>query len=350
MGTPSPIYIPLPPSGKFGWPWQTENRTLTHQKANGKIPKISIITPSFNQAHFLEETIRSVLLQNYPIFEYIIIDGGSTDGSVDIIRKYEPWLSFWVSEPDNGQCDAINKGLKHCTGEIVAWINSDDYYNPNVFSKIAEEFLKDSSLGLIFGNIQVFDASGKLSNPISYRHPPSRMLYHLEIPYQPASFFKTSILQRIGPLDASFHYVMDVDLLLRAMTVASYKYLPLSIAIFRIHKKSKTFNAEANFAQELLRLREIMLNQLNQYPALADFNPRQISSNFYRLAAKHYYLARLFSKSAYCLWSACRESPPAIFSIIGDEGIKWFIALFIPISLYRKFSHFFRSRFKTLWH
>lgn len=116
-------------------------------------PRISIVTPSYNQAEFLERTIFSVLNQNYPKLEYIIIDGGSTDGSVEIIKKYDKYLTFWVSEKDNGQADAIRKGFARATGEILAWINSDDTYLPGTFLKVAKAFIKNPKVDLIFGNI-----------------------------------------------------------------------------------------------------------------------------------------------------------------------------------------------------
>ena len=127
MQCPTLSELPPPPSGKTGWPWTEESRRLPNQMPSGcPWPRISVVTPSFNQGKFIEETIRSVLLQGYPNLEYLMIDGGSTDNSVEIIKKYSPWLTYWVSEPDDGQSDAINRGLKMSSGDFATWINSDD--------------------------------------------------------------------------------------------------------------------------------------------------------------------------------------------------------------------------------
>lgn len=132
--------VPPAPPGKSGWPWAAPPCDLAEPNQGFEWPRISVVTPSFNQAHFIEETIRSILLQGYPNLEYIVIDGGSTDGSVEIIREYEPWISYWVSEPDRGMYDAINKGFARATGEIMAWSNTDDVYLPGAFHTIASVF------------------------------------------------------------------------------------------------------------------------------------------------------------------------------------------------------------------
>src|SRR5271154_228000 len=132
--------LPIPPAGKVGWPWTAETSQSLEDPTDSQLwPKISIVTPSFNQGKYIEETIRSVLLQNYPNLEYIVMDGGSTDESIQIIRKYAQFIDHFILEPNEGHADALNKGMKRATGEILAFINSDDLYLPEAFTTVAQE-------------------------------------------------------------------------------------------------------------------------------------------------------------------------------------------------------------------
>ena len=198
-------------------------------------PRISIVTPSFNQAATLEETIRSVLLQGYPNLEYIIIDGGSSDASREIIQKYEPWLTYWVSEPDRGQSHAINKGWRKSTGEILAWINSDDLYEKNALFSIADFFNDNKNIGMVYGDCQVIDINGNLlrDTPTRAFDFKSLVCNHWFIS-QPASFFKKEMVHAVGDIDESLHLIMDWDLYLRAALKGfAISYLPKPLAKFR---------------------------------------------------------------------------------------------------------------------
>jgi glycosyltransferase involved in cell wall biosynthesis len=181
-------------------------------------PKVSIVTPSLNQGRFIEETIRSVLLQGYPNLELIIVDGGSTDGTIDIIRKYESWITHWVSEPDTGQSDAINKGWKRSSGDILAWINSDDTFCPETIWTVAEMFVQDSEIVLVSGAGNVVDMRGEIVSPPS--PPPDMNPYRMirqckGVPVQPSVFFKRRVLKDVGFLDTRLHFVMDWDFWIR---------------------------------------------------------------------------------------------------------------------------------------
>ncbi len=179
-------------------------------------PTVSIITPSYNQAQFLEETIVSVLDQDYSKIEYIIIDGKSTDGSVDIIRKYEDRLAYWVSEPDNGQCHAINKGFKRASGDVIAWLNSDDVYRPGAIREVVKSFHDHPDAVAVIGGCALVDAE---RNVFSFKKPidlnPQRLLCGGGIPGQPAVFFRRELLERVGGLREDLHYILDWEYWLR---------------------------------------------------------------------------------------------------------------------------------------
>ena len=179
-------------------------------------PTVSIVTPSYNQAQFLEETIISVLQQDYPSIEYIIIDGASTDGSVDIVRQYEDRLAYWVSEPDRGQCHAINKGFARAQGAIIAWLNSDDVYRPGAIRQVVEAFRDHPGSVAVVGACALVDAG---RNVFSCKQPtgfaPERLLRGGGVPGQPAVFLRRQVLEKIGGLREDLHYVLDWEYWLR---------------------------------------------------------------------------------------------------------------------------------------
>jgi len=218
-------------------------------------PRISVITPSFNQAQFLEQTIQSVLEQDYPNIEYIVIDGGSTDGSVGIIRQYADRLSHWVSEPDRGQAHAINKGFERATGDILCWINSDDYFFPGVFRQVADAFANSESPMLVYGMCLMFDAGrgwSELRQPVS---PFDRALFRTTMFLdQASSFWTRDLWLKVGPLDEALHYAFDWDWFIRAAERGSFKYVPLLTSAYRIHRNHKTGSGGGVRRQEIRQI------------------------------------------------------------------------------------------------
>lgn len=211
--------LPPPPPHRTGWPWTEGGPGFPEKMPNGSgWPIISIVTPSYNQGQFLEETIRSVLLQGYPNIEYIIMDGGSTDKTLSIIHKYEPWLTYWVSEPDGGQSDAINKGWKKSTGVILAWLNSDDTYRPEALLTVAEIFGDQQNVVLVGGAGNTFNVSGtaNIAGKVFKGLDPYAMLKRSGgVPMQPSIFLRRRVLDDVGYLNTQLHLVMDWEYWIR---------------------------------------------------------------------------------------------------------------------------------------
>lgn len=187
-------------------------------------PKISIVTPSHNQGKFLEETIRSVLLQGYPNLEYIVMDGGSTDGSVDIIRRYEPWLAYWTSKPDRGQAHAINKGWRRATGDILAWLNSDDLYVANALRNLACHWVKNGRPEIIYGDAEVVDEGGRLVARKALREVTLEYLFSIRHLPQPAVFMSRDCLKRLGPMNEDLTFALDFEYFIRAYLLHSVEF------------------------------------------------------------------------------------------------------------------------------
>ncbi len=211
---------------------------------NKKYPKISIITPSYNQGQFLEETILSVLNQDYPNLEYLIIDGGSSDNSVEIIKKYEKHLAYWVSEPDKGQADAINKGFSKCTGDILCWLNSDDVLKSDSLQLVSDFFLLNRDIDCIIGDLEIINERGgllvlKKSVPFDFK----MHLYTACLIPQPATFFTRKVWQETGELDYRLNYQMDYEYFLRMADKGfNFALLRKPLAQFRLHENSKSIS------------------------------------------------------------------------------------------------------------
>jgi glycosyltransferase involved in cell wall biosynthesis len=212
------------------------------QKNESLFPKISIVTPSFNQGIFLEKTILSVLNQEYPNLEYIIIDGGSTDKSINIIKKYEKYLTYWHSKHDRGQSDAIAQGFKRATGSILAWLNSDDIFYPNALNHIGCFFMENSKIDVIYGDSLRIDKDNRVTNEI-YSVPFSKLGFISQAFYfhQASVFWRKTIYDRSNGINTSLHLTMDPDLWLRFYNArAKFCYLPKILSCCRSHSETKT--------------------------------------------------------------------------------------------------------------
>ncbi|MEP7356057.1 MAG: glycosyltransferase family 2 protein [Anaerolineales bacterium] len=230
----------LPPAlaGHTDWPWTAPPPAVEPARP---WPRITVVTPSYNQGPYLEETIRSVLLQGYPNLEYRVIDGGSTDESVPVIRKYAPWLDCWVSELDRGQSHAIEKGFAHATGTILAWLNSDDLYEPGTLLAIGRHFLEHPQAVLIYGDAKLInrDGSARKDRPSARAFDRQWLLEHSNLVPQPAAFFRADAFRAAGGLDEDLHYVMDWDLWLRLGAAGPADFIPRSLARMRIYPEAK---------------------------------------------------------------------------------------------------------------
>jgi len=217
-------------------------------------PKISIITPSYNQGNYIEETILSIINQNYPNLEYIIIDGGSTDNSIEIIKKYKKYLSYWISEKDNGQSDAINKGIQRSTGDLFNWINSDDYLEKGALFEIARLYNDNIDCKLFIGKLKVIGESSesiqtninvKLLKKGSIRNLPAR---------QQSTFFSLNYIKKSGGLNNVLHYCMDAELIFRFLYSSKSNMIATTdkvLGCYRIQSESKGSTKIWDFVDEL---------------------------------------------------------------------------------------------------
>jgi len=236
-------------------------------KEDPNYPKISIVTPSYNQAQFLERTILSVLNQNYPNLEYIIIDGGSTDGSIEIIKKYEKYLAYWVSEKDKGQTDAINKGFQKSTGKIIAWLNSDDTYLPETLYKVMKNFKQNPEADLIFGNIYFINEHDKRIGELKFTEFDfNTLIYEGGNLHQTGTFWTRKVYEKVGGLNSDYKFCMDYDFFCRVAKAGKLYHMRDFLANFRIHAnaKSSTINHIGSKEHQEIMMRYISKN-LNKW-------------------------------------------------------------------------------------
>lgn len=217
--------------------------------------KISIITPSYNQGQFIESTILSVLNQTYPNIEYIVVDGGSTDGTMAVVDRYRERIDVVIHEKDKGQSDAINKGFRLATGDLVGWINSDDVLYPDCVARLVQYYQRSTDGAVYYGStLNRINSEGDLTMTRSIRIPDRNHLlnYNYDI-IQPGSFYPTSLVQQVGYLNEHIHYCMDLDLWLRLLTHGPiYSYADEPMAGFRIWAESKTSTGGHRFLNDII--------------------------------------------------------------------------------------------------
>lgn len=247
---------------------------------------VSIITPSFNQAAYLEQTIRSVLEQDYPRIEYMVVDGGSTDGSVEIIEIYADKLAWWVSEGDSGQAGAINKGFARARGEIVAWLNSDDYYLPGAVSAAVKAFGRHPEAVMIYGDMLAVDEYGRTINLLKYRQLTLADLLCFQIIGQPAVFMRRSALEKAGKLDPAFHFLLDHHLWIRIALHGPVIHVPKLWSAAHYHPAAKNRAQAVAFGREAFRILDWAAQQPNLAPVLVRLS-RRARASAHRVDARY---------------------------------------------------------------
>jgi glycosyltransferase involved in cell wall biosynthesis len=299
---PSLEELPSAPAGKSGWPWTEQSEPLPETAPDGQHwPKISIVTPSYNQGQFIEEAIRSILLQGYPNLEYIIVDGGSTDETIDVIKKYEPWLAYWESEPDRGQSCAINKGLLKSTGRLFNWHNSDDVLTPNSLATMASVMVKYPQASYVHGYRVLIDYKSVIqpgsepagSDKVSFLPELTTAISTLQSGYQPGCLMDRQLVVEVGMVDENLHYIMDIDILLRIALVRRPIYLSFPAVYIRVYPDIKSLQWNSQRAMGRLYVANKIFSRTD-LPGSIKSLKRQSLATAHRFAWRCYGEARMY--------------------------------------------------------
>ena len=285
--------------------------SVPREAPGGQTPKVSIVVPSFNQARYLETALRSILDQDYPDLEVIVIDGGSTDGSLAILERYAPRLAYWVSEPDAGQADGINKGLRCATGEIVAWLNSDDVYLPGAVRQAVEALGAEADAGLVYADGIMVDSEQVLLDRHRYRPLDLVDLLSFEVLLQPTVFMRRSLLDQVGYLDSSYQLILDHELWVRFAARSQLQHVRSFWALERTHADAKTIARAGEFVAEARR----MLARAGDDPRLSAVmqrHPRRIDAGFNVFAARRLIDAGQYRLAFRHVLTALVRHPPTV--------------------------------------
>ena len=296
-------------------------------------PLFSIVTPSFNQVRYLEDAMRSVLEQDYPMLEYFVVDGGSTDGSVEVIRRlaieYQPRLKWWVSEKDLGQADAINKGFRKAGGEIIAWLNSDDLYLEGALEKAAACFNQDPDPGMLYSDVISVNENDEIINIMRYRQWGLADLMAFNIIGQPGVFMRRCALESAGLLDTSYHMLLDHHLWLRIASNQKISHLDGCLAAARFHAQAKNIAQAEKFSREAFRLLEWMRTSGEMADEFQS-NRKKIIAGAHSFSARYLLDAGLHREAARDYLQCLKFNPATAFKSF-HRFIYAFISLILPI-------------------
>lgn len=273
----------------------------------GNLPLVSVITPSLNQGRFIEETILSVKGQNYPRVEHLVIDGGSTDATLEILRRYDHLV--WLSEQDRGQADAVNKGFQLAKGEIIGWLNSDDVYVPGAVERVVGYLLDHPDIDVVYGDCNEINEEGGTvrivkAHPIDLK----RLLLLDFILYQPTFFFRRCAIERIGLVNVELHVGLDYDYIVRAVRTCAVAYIPATLAAFRTHSNSKTFTHPGRFLEDHLTVFDDVFSDPALSVELAKFK-RRAHGNAYLCGGEQSFMAGRLSEARSRLLKALSLRP-----------------------------------------
>lgn len=307
-----------------------------------QLPIISIITPSYNQAQFLERTILSIVHQDYSNIQYLVVDGGSTDGSVEIIKKYKHQIDWWISEKDQGQADAVNKGINRAHGKYIGWLNSDDLYLPGTIRKAVLALEKNPQAGFVFGDVQSIDENDQVFNLMTYDHWRLEDLMRFKIIGQPGVFMRADVLKQLGGLDLSYHYLLDHHLWLRMGLEAGMEYVPQVWSAARIHGAAKNVAHAAAFGKEAYRLANWM-GEDQRFKSIFPQIEKQVYANADRINARYLLDGECYRQSVKAYWHGFLLYPPAVWG----EWHRFVYALLSILGLSKIKTLFYRLKYRV---